>query len=44
MCGRFVISATKPYKILYSKVYTLNNAKKIQLSIYDWAIDKDEAL
>lgn len=38
-----MISGTKPYKIMYSKVYTLNGAKMIQLSIYDWAIDKDYA-
>lgn len=41
ICGKYAISSQKPYRIVYSKVYTLNGTKMIQLSIYDWAYDKD---
>lgn len=41
MCGKYAISGTKPYKIVYSKVYTLNGTKMTQLSIYNFAYDKD---
>jgi hypothetical protein len=41
ICGKYAISGVKPYKMLFSKVYTLNGSKMIQLSIYDWGIDKD---
>lgn len=35
------MSGVKPYKLLYSKVFTVNGSKNIQLSLYDWAFDKD---
>lgn len=41
MCGKYVISGVKPYKIVYAKVYSLNGTKMIQLSIYNSAYDKD---
>lgn len=39
-CGKYELSATKPYKMLYAKVYTINKSKTVSLCVYDWAIDK----
>lgn len=41
MCGKYAISGVKPYKIVYTKIYSMNGSKMIQLSIYNSAYDKD---
>lgn len=43
-CGKYQISQQKPYKLLYTKVYSINKYKRISLCVYDWAIDQSYVL
>ena len=40
-CGNYVISGKKPYKMVFMRVYSINNTKRISLILYDWALDKE---
>ena len=35
------MSAKKPYKMAFTRVYSINNTKRISLIIYEWALDKE---